>query len=250
MAEASPCRLLLPSPVGVPACMWQPSLHCNHNGGGEGLGCDVRCRRHACAPATMPRDAPGIAPPPDLEPSAGFHQSPHTAAGVLLLHQRQHAPHPRRRVGAHDWPAEAAGAGPAQAGGSRAAGRRRRGLGGGRTSAMMPVEAAAACEARPASQPHRASPPHPACPRPAPSCAQQRWSREGATWAAARADNAVRRDFTVNGLLYDPFRWATSGGGGVVGAVGWGSCKAKGGAARLRRQRPALRPLQVRKMCA
>jgi hypothetical protein len=33
----------------------------------------------------------------------------------------------------------------------------------------------------------------------------QRWSREGATWAAARADNATRRDFTVNGLLYDPF---------------------------------------------
>ncbi|EFN52867.1 hypothetical protein CHLNCDRAFT_58740 [Chlorella variabilis] len=27
----------------------------------------------------------------------------------------------------------------------------------------------------------------------------------GATWAAARADNAARRDFTVNGLLYDPF---------------------------------------------
>ena len=30
---------------------------------------------------------------------------------------------------------------------------------------------------------------------------------EGATWAAARRENASRRDFTVNALLYDPFRW-------------------------------------------
>jgi hypothetical protein len=29
---------------------------------------------------------------------------------------------------------------------------------------------------------------------------------KGATWAAARSDNASKRDFTVNGLLYDPFR--------------------------------------------
>ncbi len=36
----------------------------------------------------------------------------------------------------------------------------------------------------------------------------QKWSREGATWAQARATNASRRDFTVNGLLYEPFRWA------------------------------------------
>ncbi|KAI3431678.1 hypothetical protein D9Q98_004724 [Chlorella vulgaris] len=28
---------------------------------------------------------------------------------------------------------------------------------------------------------------------------------KGATWAAARSDNASKRDFTVNGLLYDPF---------------------------------------------
>lgn len=41
----------------------------------------------------------------------------------------------------------------------------------------------------------------------------QKWSppgqqgrREGATWAAARSANASRRDFTVNGMLYDPFR--------------------------------------------
>ncbi|KAL4440032.1 hypothetical protein ABPG75_003033 [Micractinium tetrahymenae] len=33
----------------------------------------------------------------------------------------------------------------------------------------------------------------------------KRWNRESATWAAARSDNASRRDFTVNGLLYDPF---------------------------------------------
>lgn len=36
----------------------------------------------------------------------------------------------------------------------------------------------------------------------------QKWSREGATWADARASNASRRDFTVNGLLYEPFRRA------------------------------------------
>lgn len=34
----------------------------------------------------------------------------------------------------------------------------------------------------------------------------QKWRREGATWAQARASNASRRDFTVNGLLYEPFR--------------------------------------------
>ena len=39
-------------------------------------------------------------------------------------------------------------------------------------------------------------------------CPLQKWRREGATWAQARASNASRRDFTVNGLLYEPFRWA------------------------------------------
>ncbi|PRW33128.1 CCA-adding enzyme-like [Chlorella sorokiniana] len=32
-----------------------------------------------------------------------------------------------------------------------------------------------------------------------------KWRREGATWAEARSSNASRRDFTVNGLLYEPF---------------------------------------------
>lgn len=51
-----------------------------------------------------------------------------------------------------------------------------------------------------ACEPLRPLPLHPCC--------AQRVARQeaGATWAAARADNAARRDFTVNGLLYDPFR--------------------------------------------
>lgn len=52
--------------------------------------------------------------------------------------------------------------------------------------------------------------PAPALPAPHPPAAlppPQGLSREGATWAAARAENARSRDFTVNSLLYDPFRW-------------------------------------------